>query len=206
VVKIKTPFDSYSLTNDNKLMKFVKELKVGQTHKPGFSLIELLVVVSIIVILAGITINVMSQVNAKRDISTTKKNIGMVRTKLEAFYNEQGYYPVGENATSACVYKALSGDPTGQGTDPTGTIYWPELNDDRNPALVSTFQGNRVILDGFGESLRYRSASDVDGNPVQNVKNDGDFDLWSIGPDGEPSDINVSGLLISEQTQDDIWQ
>lgn len=186
-------------------MKFVKEPKVERLHKSGFSLIELLVVVSIIVILAGITIGVMTQVNAKRDISTTSKNIGMVRTKLEAYYNEQGFYPVGQDATSACVYKALSGDPTGQGTDPTGTIYWPELNDDRNPALVSTFNGFKVILDGFGESLRYRSASDTNGNPVQNVKY-GDFDLWSIGPDGEPSDINVSGLLNNEQTQDDIWQ
>lgn len=186
-------------------MKFVKEPKVERLHKSGFSLIELLVVVSIIVILAGITIGVMTQVSARRDISTTSKNIGMVRTKLEAYYNEQGFYPVGQDATSACVYKALSGDPTGQGTDPTGTIYWPELNDDRNPALVSTFNGFKVILDGFGESLRYRSASDTNGNPVQNVKY-GDFDLWSIGPDGEPSDINVSGLLNNEQTQDDIWQ
>jgi prepilin-type N-terminal cleavage/methylation domain-containing protein len=187
-------------------MNFVKKPNVEKLRNSGFSLIELLVVVSIIVILAGITIGVMSQVNAKRDISTTSKNIGMVRTKLEAFYNEQGYYPVGQNATSACVYKALSGDPTGQGTDPTGTIYWPELNEDRNPALVTTFQGFRVILDGFGQSLRYRSANDTNGNPVQNVKNDGDFDLWSIGPDGEPSDINVSGLLNNEQTRDDIWQ
>ena len=187
-------------------MNIVKAPKMGPLNNSGFSLVELLVVVSIIVILAGITIGGMSQVNAKRDISTTQKTIGMVRTKLEAFFNEQGFYPVGQNATSACVYKALSGDPTGQGVNPTGTIYWPELNDDRNPALVSTLQGNRVILDGFGESLRYRSAIDVNGNPVQNVKNDGDFDLWSIGPNGEPSDINVSGLLNNEQTQDDIWQ
>ncbi|HBF16230.1 MAG: type II secretion system GspH family protein [Akkermansiaceae bacterium] len=187
-------------------MNFVKEPKLGRSNKSGFSLIELLVVVSIIVILAGITIGVMSSVNAKRDISTTSKNIGMVRTKLEEFYNEQNFYPVGQDATSACVYKALSGDPTGQGANPTGTIYWPELNMNRNPALVGTFNGFRVILDGFGESLRYRSALDTNSNPVQNVRNDGDFDLWSIGPDGEPSDINVSGLLNNEQTQDDIWQ
>ncbi|MBK71894.1 MAG: hypothetical protein CMO76_00470 [Verrucomicrobiales bacterium] len=187
-------------------MNFVKEPKLGRFNKSGFSLIELLVVVSIIVILAGITIGVMSSVNAKRDISTTSKNIGMVRTKLEEFYNEQNFYPVGQDATSACVYKALSGDPTGQGANPTGTIYWPELNMNRNPALVGTFNGFRVILDGFGESLRYRSALDTNSNPVQNVRNDGDFDLWSIGPDGEPSDINVSGLLNNEQTQDDIWQ
>jgi prepilin-type N-terminal cleavage/methylation domain-containing protein len=35
-------------------MNFVKEPKVERLHKSGFSLIELLVVVSIIVILAGI--------------------------------------------------------------------------------------------------------------------------------------------------------
>jgi prepilin-type N-terminal cleavage/methylation domain-containing protein len=56
-------------------MNFVKEPKVERLHKSGFSLIELLVVVSIIVILAGITINVMSSVNRKRDASTTSKNI-----------------------------------------------------------------------------------------------------------------------------------
>ena len=56
-------------------MNFVKEPKVERLHKSGFSLIELLVVVSIIVILAGITIGVMSQVNQKRDASTTSKNI-----------------------------------------------------------------------------------------------------------------------------------
>ena len=187
-------------------MKTLKVTKTGRFHKAGFSLIELLVVVSIIVILAGITIGVMVRVNVKRDIATTKKTIGIVRAKLEEYYNEQGFYPVGQDATSAAVYKALSGDPTGQGIDPTGTIYWPELNDDRNPALVGVFQGNRVILDGFGESLRYRAALDANGNPVQNVRNDGDFDLWSIGPDGEPSDINVPGNLNNEQTQDDIWQ
>ena len=125
--------------------------------------------------------------------TVTKKYLRLTQVYLEKFYNEHGYYPVGQDATSACVYKALSGDFTGQGANPTGTIYWPELNDDRNSALVSTFKGFRVILDGFGQSLRYRPALDANGNPVENVKNEGSFDLWSIGPDG------IDG------TADDIW-
>ena len=143
-------------------MNFVKEPKVERLHKSGFSLIELLVVVSIIVILAGITINVMSSVNRKRDASTTSKNILMVRTKLEAFYNEQGYYPVGQDATSACVYKALSGDPTGQGANPTGTIYWPELNDDRNPRRpwCWTGRGSRVPeIGSLGQGIAGRASA-----------------------------------------------
>lgn len=172
----------------------------------GFSLIELLVVVAIIVILAGITIGVMVRVNMKRDIDQTKVTMQSIRLRLEEYAAEHnGIYPVGQDATSTILYKSLSGDYSGQGQNPTGPIYWPELNDDRNPSLVGVLQGNRVILDGFGQSFRYRAALDQNGNLVQSVRNDGDFDLWSIGPDGEPSDINVSGHLDNDQTRDDIW-
>ncbi len=188
-------------------MKYISSNSPVRRVRPGFSLIELLVVVAIIVILAGITIGVMVRVNKKRDIDQTRTTLQMIRLKLEDYAAEHnGIYPVGQDATSAIVYKALSGDFTGQGQNPTEPVYWPELNDDRNPALVGVLQGNRVILDGFGQSFRYRAALDQNGNPVQNVRNDGDFDLWSIGPDGEPSDINTSGNLDNEQTQDDIWQ
>ncbi|MDA9831049.1 hypothetical protein N9C66_06885 [Akkermansiaceae bacterium] len=125
--------------------------------------------------------------------TVTKKYLKLTQLYLEEFFYEQGFYPVEGEPTSACVYKALSGDPTGQGADPTSKIYWPELNDDRNPELVGRLNGFKVILDGFGQSFRYRSATDADGNPVENVKNEGSFDLWSIGPDG------IDG------TADDIW-
>ena len=125
--------------------------------------------------------------------TVTKKYLRLTQVYLEKFYNEQGFYPLEGEPTSAIVYKVLSGDLTGQGADPTGTIYWPELNDDRNPELVGRLNGFKVILDGFGQSFRYRSATDADGNPVENVKNEGSFDLWSIGPDG------IDG------TADDIW-
>ena len=178
----------------------------GPRSRRAFSLIELLVVVAIIVILAGIVIGALIKVNKNRDISQTKVTLKNIRLKLEEFANENnGIYPTGDDSSSAAVFRILSGDPTGRGDAPTQTVYWSELNNNKNPSLVGTLQGRKIILDGFGNSVRYRAARDENGDVVENVKNDGDFDLWSTGPDGEPSDRNTPGTLENEQTKDDIW-
>jgi len=178
----------------------------ARKHRQGFSLVELLVVIAIIVILAGIVIIAVKRVSEKQDVAQTKVTLKNISLKLNEYANDNnGIYPVGDDASSAAVFRVLSGDLTGQGDAPTGDVYWSELNNERNPALVGTVQGKKVILDGFGNSIRYRAARDADGELVEDVKNDGDFDLWSTGPDGEPSDLNVSGNLINEQTEDDIW-
>lgn len=177
--------------------------------KAGFTLIELLVVVSIIVILAGITVAVVVNVGRSRDEKVTRSTLHTISVKLEEYANENnGLYPVGQDGTSTILYQALSGDYSGQGQIPSGPIYWPELNDQGNSSnsLVGRFRQNLAIFDGFGQPFRYRSAKDENGNPVPNIRNDGAYDLWSIGPDGLPSDINTPGNLFTEETQDDIWK
>ncbi|MEJ6580215.1 MAG: prepilin-type N-terminal cleavage/methylation domain-containing protein [Akkermansiaceae bacterium] len=171
----------------------------------GFSLIELLVVISIIVILAGIGLTAFSSVKKNQAIKLTQVRIKNASLKLQEYANENnGLYPVGEDASSSILYNTLSGDYSGQGKDPTGPVFWKELLN-KDPSLVGTLQGKKVILDAFGQSLRYRAARDESGEIVPDVKNDGSFDIWSIGPDGEPSDLNTDGNADTEQTQDDIW-
>ncbi len=178
----------------------------ARRQQSGFSLIELLVVVAIIVILAGIVIGALTKVNKNKDAAQTKVTLKNIRLKLEEYASDNnGIYPVGEDSSSAAVFRALSGDPTGRGGPPTYDVYWSELNNNKNPALLGTVQGKKVILDGFGNTIRYRAALDANGELVQDVKNDADFDLWSTGPDGEPSDLNTPGTLENEQTKDDIW-
>jgi prepilin-type N-terminal cleavage/methylation domain-containing protein len=171
----------------------------------GFSLIELLVVISIIVILAGLGLATFRKVQRNQAIDLTKVRIKYATLKTEEYANENnGLYPVGDDASSAILYNALSGDYSGQGQPPTGPTYWKELLN-KDPSLVGVQGGKRVIFDGFLQSIRYRSARDENGQLVPNVKNDGSFDIWSVGPDGEPSDFNVDGTSESEFTKDDIW-
>jgi prepilin-type N-terminal cleavage/methylation domain-containing protein len=175
--------------------------------RSGFTLVELLVVIAIIAILAGITLALKDWAGNKAAISETSVRLQRIRSHLEEYANENnGLYPVSQDGTSAILYNVLSGDFTGQGNNPTGTTYYRELTDRKNPGLVGTFNNNKVILDGFGAPFRYRAAKDENGAPVPNVRNDGDFDLWSVGPDGLPSEMNIPGTLNTPETRDDIWK
>jgi hypothetical protein len=113
---------------------------------------------------------------------------------------------VGEDWSSAALYRALSGDESGQGQNPTGTIYWNELNDPRNTALVGMRNGGKVILDGYGNVIRYQAALDENRQTIEGIRGNDDFNLWSIGPDGEPSSLQTPGVFESEETKDDIWR
>ena len=168
-------------------------------------MIELLVVVAIIVILGGIVIGALSKVKDSQAKKLTQVNLQNISQHVESYKTDNGAYPVGETLITTELYKALSGDLSGQGEYPTEEIYWPDLLR-KDSAIVGITRGQRTILDGYGQSYRYRSALDIDGNPNDLVKNDGAFDIWSIGPDKEPSDENIASKADNEQTLDDIWK
>ena len=168
-------------------------------------MIELLVVVAIIVILGGIVIGALSKVKDSQAKKLTQVNLQNISQHVESYKTDNGAYPVGETLITIELYKALSGDLSGRGEDPTEEIYWPDLLR-KDSAIVGITRGQRTILDGYGQSYRYRSALDIDGNPNDLVKNDGAFDIWSIGPDNEPSGESIDSKANNDQTQDDIWK
>jgi prepilin-type N-terminal cleavage/methylation domain-containing protein len=65
----------------------------GKKHQRSFTLIELLVVVAIILILAGLTIKVMSMVNRKTGQVATMRILEQVKNALGAYYTTYGSYP-----------------------------------------------------------------------------------------------------------------
>lgn len=77
-----------------------KTLKKAQR---GFTIIELLIVIAIIAILAGLVLNNFQGAQAKARDTQRVTDINNIHSKLEEYYNEQGGYPgtVGQaNATT----------------------------------------------------------------------------------------------------------
>src|SRR6266700_4591512 len=64
----------------------------------GFTLIELMIVVAIIGVLASIAIPLFSNLVAKSKESTTKANLGTLRSALAIYYGENdAWYPTDSN-------------------------------------------------------------------------------------------------------------
>ena len=96
-------------------------LAVRRPHpgQAGFTLVELLAVVVVILILAGLTIRVAGYAQTKMGISTTRAQISAIQAALEMYKADWGYYPpttparisangVCESSNNAAMYYALS--------------------------------------------------------------------------------------------------
>jgi len=89
-----------------------KTLKKAQR---GFTIIELLIVIAIIAILAGLVLNNFQGAQAKARDTQRVTDINNVHSKLEEYYNENGAYP------STIVAADLPGIDAESLNDPDGT-------------------------------------------------------------------------------------
>jgi general secretion pathway protein G len=170
-------------------------------HAAAFTLIELMAVITIIVILAGIVVGGMGYVNEKQAREKAKVQIALLSKAIEEYKMDMGKYPgngtgnIGGTAgtgVSAQLYVKLfyegyeyNNNPNRSDTDANNPkankIYLPEL-DPRNSkqgwvdsVTTATPPASTTIKDPWGQEYRYRRGSNAQ-NP--------DFDLWSIGKDG----------------------
>lgn len=161
-----------------------------KTHRgnKGFTLMELMIVITIIGILAALTGGVVSVVMKQNKVDAAKANILRISMALEQYYNDNGAYPPtpAEGAGNASVIAALTGDLNMDGVyDPTpGSGDVPRTHPRwRRPYLqVERVQmdGRMNMVDPWRQPYRYfeneREAPRCKVNPNS-------FLLFSCGPD-----------------------
>ena len=133
-------------------------------RKRVFTLIELLAVIGIIAVLAGITIGGLSFATAKADYSKTQSIIEKFGIALENFKADYGHYPVQKTA----------------GDLDTSTSDWDKFTNKNSDNKIGKayFDGEPgIIEDAYGEPLQYQYPNSVAS------RNTTKYALWSKGKD-----------------------
>lgn len=163
----------------------------NRRHRPGFSLIELLAVITIIVILAALTVAGMGYVNEKQAASKAEVQIKLLENAIEAYKLDNGSYPgtsantpaagdVSEQLYNALFYDGWYFNKNGTPRNPTAAtqIYLADLDPAAakqgwvDSSTSSDPPPNLKIRDPWGNPYRYRKGTHS-VNP--------EFDLWSAG-------------------------
>lgn len=176
------------------------------SHRRGFSLIEMLAVITILVILAAMVVGGTSFVKTKQARSTAEVQIKLLSQALDQYKSDFGSYPtgaMGQSRDSKILYRSLywDSDDNGAGadTDTNQKIYLSELDPDNNKqGWTDGTRAEVIILDPWGNEYRFRSGKMNDGKANPTAINP-DFDLWSAGPDGKTNESGEGDI-----TKDDI--
>jgi general secretion pathway protein G len=140
----------------------------GGAHRRGFTLIEILVVITVIAILASLVTPMVFRNVGDAKVSSARAQIEIFGLALDAYRLDNDYYP-----STAQGLEALRQQPIGE----------PEARNWRGPYLKKP-----IPLDPYGRPYVYRSPGEV--NPDS-------YDLLSLGRDGEPGGTGEDADLTS---------
>ena len=136
---------------------------VKPSPSPAFTLIELLVTITVIAILAGITLAAMGGVNQKATRDKAKAEIAAISNALEQFKSINDKYP----AAGAGLYVPFAS---------TGETIRPFY-------IANKIETNATgLLDPYGNTYRYQ---------LPGSKNPASFDVWSIGKSSSDSTDDI---------------
>ena len=165
----------------------------------AFTLIELIIVVGIIIVLAGLVLSTVGYARKKGARARAETEMAAISAAIENYKADNGVYP--SNPDTNGLDARTMGDPTGT-TDPTynsSSVYLyvqlsGDINKNRNPTGKSymSFKPNMLlppggsgpvtaIADPFGYSYGYSTAANPQANPTPSGTPgyNPTFDLWS---------------------------
>ena len=156
----------------------------------AFTLIELIVVIAIIIVLAGLILSTVGYVQKKGARARAETEIAAISAACESYKADNGVYPNSDDTNnldprangdptataysqaSFYLYTQLSGDSTGN-RSPTGKSYM-----EFKPKMLLPPDGTSTITaiaDPFHYSYGYSTANQLNSNQGYNPT----FDLWS---------------------------
>jgi len=182
-------------------------MKIHRYQRPGkgFTLVELLVVISIIIVLAAMSFGVISHVIKKEKMLTTLNHVKNLSDALEQYYQSYGHLPKigsqedltgdGEAGTKLLTILLGKEDPSSDMQNPKGIVF-----------LTTGFSTNKRLGGFVYSGNKLEGAFDAWGRPL-NIRFDADFDqeipdpirqgdtvrqknviVWSFGADGKFGD------------------
>jgi prepilin-type N-terminal cleavage/methylation domain-containing protein len=167
----------------------------------GFTIVEILVVMAIILVLAGLVLATSSYVHNKGARSRAEAEIAAMSAALENYKADNGVYPVDISVdakaksnpadyqtASLTLYRAISGDADNDsGRSAEARSYMAFKPNQLGPADQS--QPVTFIKDPFGNSYGYSTIYQTDPAKGYNPT----FDLWSTS--GSASDPGKAGWI-----------
>jgi type II secretory pathway pseudopilin PulG len=171
----------------------------------AFTILELLVVMTIIIVLAGLILATFGYVQKKGARSRAEAEIAAMSTALESYKADNGIYPTNNDTNnlnpadanpldcqnaSRYLYTQVSGDSDGDPTTSTATDTKNYVGSALRPNMLSPNPAgpNTYIRDPFGNSYGYSTAKAL--NPGGSIGYNSTFDLWSTANANPPSDQN----------------
>jgi type II secretory pathway pseudopilin PulG len=176
----------------------------GQARYNAFTLIELILVVGIIIVLAGLVLSTVGYARKKGARARAETEIAAMSAACESYKADNGVYPANSDtnalnaqasvdpsayqAASLYLYNALFGATAGSRTPNTGArsyfVFKPNM-------LFPADQTQTVqyIQDPFGNSYGYSTIDNPVANSIPTPGYNPTFDLWSTGGGTTSNDV-----------------
>lgn len=176
------------------------KLRPSTRQSAGFSLVELMTVIGIMILLAGILIASLPGIQTRVNRNQIEAFIAEIESGLSKYQIDHGIYPQnrpagGDRDTSgidgaSVLYKHLSGDWDENGTadiqedeNSDEKVYVSRLsykeNENSKAPRADVIGGRFMVIDTYGNPIRYL-AEPPNISPEERTTINPTYDLWSI--------------------------
>ena len=166
----------------------------------GFTALELLMVIAVISILAGILLSGVTAANKRARISRMKAFIESITVAMSAYRNDYYVYPptdipgVGGETPAECLYYFLGANFTAGNNSGINSGPYFEFRDTNRSAWTN----NRADMNGDGDTTddvdKLYQVVDAWNSPlsytIPGVNNTNSVDIYSFGPNGNDNNGN----------------